>query len=194
MNYAESKRLQEQEFNFLDTKDLRPLLTEGRTVSDIADAISELYNSEYTEEDCVLNVIDNNELAEYLENRYGIKFIKRVELVLHGKAFNVNNFKRKIRFICGTREYSYIEDFTEYLKTLVKCNNEYTDTHEPMTMKNCYRYIQPCSIDAKDIDKYNGVHAAYGVLETFSQSYDGCVWFNSCNKDDELLIVFEETD
>lgn len=194
MNYAESKRLQEQEFNFLDTKDLRPLLTEGRTVSDIADAISELYNSEYTEEDCVLNVIDNNELAEYLENRYGIKFIERVELVLHGKAFNVNNFKRKIRFICGTREYSYIEDFTEYLKTLVKCNNEYTDTHEPMTMENCYRYIQPCSIDAKDIDKYNGVHAAYGVLETFSQSYDGCVWFNSCNKDDELLIVFEETD
>lgn len=194
MDYAESKGLQEQEFKFLDTKDLKPLLTEGRTVSDIADDISELYDSEYTEEDCVLNVIDNNELAEYLENRYGIKFIEKVELVLHGKAFDVNNFKRKIRFICGTREYSYIEDFTEYLKTLVKCNNEYTDTHEHMTMENCYRYIQPCSVKASDIEKYNGVHAAYGVLETFSQSYDGCIWFNNCNKDNELIIVFEETD
>lgn len=63
-----------------------------------------------------------------------------------------------------------------------------------MTMENCYRYIQPCSIKASDIEKYNGVHAAYGVLETFSQSYDGCIWFNNCNKDNELIIVFEETD
>lgn len=82
MDYAESKRLQEQEFKFLDTKDLKPLLTEGRTASDIADDISELYDSEYTEEECVLNVIDNNELAEYLENRYGIKFMEETRLVL----------------------------------------------------------------------------------------------------------------
>lgn len=193
MTFEESKKLQEQEFNFLDTKDLRPLLTEGRAVSDIADDISELYDSEYTEEDCVLNVIDNNELAEYLENRYGIKFIERVELILHGKVFDRNPFKRKIRFISGTREYSYVEDFTEYLKTLVKCNNEYTDTHETMTMENCYRYIQPCSVKASDIEKYNGVHAVYGILETFSQSYGGCVWLNDCNENDELIIVFEET-
>lgn len=122
-------------------------------------------------------------------------FKKRKKLQEH--EFNllnngVNPFKRKIKFICGTREYSYIEDFTEYLKTLVQCNNEYADTHEPMTMDNCHRYIKPCSIKIRDIEKYNGVHAAYGVLESFSQSYGGSIWLNDCNEDDEFIMVFEE--
>lgn len=191
MTFEESKKLQEKEFKFLDTKDLRPLLTEGRTVSEIADDISELYDSEYTEEECVLNVIDNNELAEYLENRYGIRFTERFDLVLHGKAFDVNTFKRKIRFICGTREYSYVEDFTEYLKDLVKCNNYFADTKEPITLDNCHRCIEPCRVKASEIEEYNGVHAVYGVLEAFGQSYGGCVWLNDCNGNDELIIVFE---
>lgn len=74
MTFEESKKLQEQEFKFLDTKDLRPLLTKDKTIDNIADDISRLYDNEYKEEEFVLNVIDTNELAEYLEKRYGVKF------------------------------------------------------------------------------------------------------------------------
>lgn len=191
MTFEESKKLQEQEFKFLDTKDLRPLLTEGRTVSEIADDISELYDSEYTEEECVLNVIDNNELAEYLENRYGIRFTERVDLVLHGKAFDENTFKRKIRFICGKREYSYVEDFTEKLKNLAKGGVRFGDANELVTLDNCYKLIEPCRVSEKDIKKYQGVHEVYCTFRDFSNSYGGCVWLNDCNGTDELIIVFE---
>ena len=63
MTFEESKKLQEQEFEFLDTKDLRPLLTKDRTIDNIADDISRLYDNEYKEEEFVLNVIYTNELA-----------------------------------------------------------------------------------------------------------------------------------
>lgn len=102
------------------------------------------------------------------------------------------SFKRKIRFISGTREYNYIEDFTEYIDELIQCNNEYSDTHEKMTIENCQRYIQEGTFKASEIDKYNGVHMVYGILETFSQSYGRCIWLNDCNENDELFIVFEE--
>lgn len=192
MTFEESKKLQEQEFKFLDTKDLRALLTENRTVSEIADDISELYDSEYTEEECVLNVIDNNELAEYLENRYEIRFTERVELVLHGKAFDENTFKRKIRFICGTREYSYVEDFTEKLRNLAKGGVRFGDAKELVTLDNCYKLIEPCRVSEKDIKKYQGVHEVYGAFRDLSRSYGGCVWLSDCSKNDELFIVFEK--
>lgn len=108
--------------------------------------------------------------------------------------YSTDNFKRKIRFISGAREYSHVEDFTEYLSTLVQCNNKYEDTKEVMTKENCNRFIKPCTIKASEIDKYNGVHAAYGMLEIFSQSYGGGIWLNDCNEKDELLIVFETID
>lgn len=192
MTYEESKKLQKQEFKFLDSKDLAPLLHKGRTIADIADAISRLYDDEYTEEDFVLNVIDNYELAEYLENKYGVKFIERTELVLsEDLVTKKESLKRKIRFISGTREYSYVEDFTEYIDELVSSNNEYSDTHEKITKSNYRRYIEPCNVKASEIEKFNGVHAVYGMLEAFSQSYGGCIWLGDCNENDELFIVFE---
>lgn len=193
MTYEESKKLQAKEFKFLDSKDLTPLLCNGRTIGDIADAISKLYDDEYTEEEFVLNVIDNYELAEYLENKYGVKFIERTELVLNSDLVNKKeSLKRKIRFISGTREYSYVEDFTEYIDELVNGNNEYSDTHEKITESNYKRYIEPCIVKAIEIEKFNGVHAVYGILEAFSQSYGGCLWLDDCNEEDELFIVFEE--
>lgn len=107
---------------------------------------------------------------------------------------STENFKRKIKFISGTREYSHIEDFTECLNTLVQCNNRYEDTKELITQENCSRFIKPCTIRASEIDKYNGTHAAYGILETFGQSYGGSIWLADCNDKDELLIVFETID
>lgn len=192
MTFGESKKLQEQELKFLDTKDLRPLLTKDRTIDDIADDISRLYDNEYKEEEFVLNVIDTNELAEYLEKRYGVKFRERTELILSSGYFDDKSLKRKIRFISGTREYSYVEDFTDYIDELVQCNNKYSDTDERITRENYQRYIKPCTFKASEIDKYNGVHAVYGILEAFSQSYGGCIWLNDCNENDELFIVFEE--
>lgn len=193
MTYKESKKLQAQEFKFLDSKDLAPLLCKGRTIDEIADAISRLYDDEYNEEEFVLNVIDNYELAEYLENKYGVKFIERTELVLSGDLITKKEvLKRKIRFISGTREYSYVEDFTEYIDELVNSNNEYSDTHEKITKSNYQRYIEPCKVKASEIEMFNGVHAVYGILEAFSQSYGGCIWLSDCNENDELFIIFEK--
>lgn len=191
MTIEKSKKLQEKEFKFLDTKDLRPLLVEGKTIDTIAGTISDLFDDEYIGEKHALSSISTDELAEYLENRYGVKFVEKVELALQGKIPNKNQFRRRIRFICGDMEYSYTEDFTEYLETLVQCNNEYTDTHEPMTMNNCYRYIEPCVVKVNELDKYNGVHAVYGIFEDFSQSSIGNTLLYYCGTDDELKIIFE---
>lgn len=187
MTYEDSKKLQEQEFKFLDTKDLKPLLTKGRTITDIADDISRLYDSEYEEEDFVLNVIDMCELAEYLSNRYGVQFTERVELVVNNdlSESNKKSLKRKIRFISGTREYSYVEDFTDYLKDLTECG-------EKITLENCDRYIEPIEVTLRDLPKYNGIHAVFDIFESFSNSYGGCIWLDDCDEDDELIIIFEE--
>lgn len=192
MTLEESKKLQEKEFKFLDTKDLRSLLNKGRTITDIADTISRLYYSEYKDEEFVLNVIDTNELAKYLEKRYNVKFTERIELALSSSYFDDKSLKRKIRFISGTREYSYVEDFTNYIDELIQANNKYSDTDERITRDNYQRYIQEGTFKVSEIDKYNGTHAVYGIFETFSQSYVGCIWLNDCNENDELFIIFEE--
>lgn len=194
MTFEESKKLQEQEFKFLDTKDLKPLLNRNRTIDDIAYNISILYGNEYEGEEFILNVIDTYELAEYLEKRYGVRFMEITELVLVSGYSDDKSLKRRIRFISGTREYSYVEDFTDYIDELIQCNNEYSDTGEKITRENYQRYIEPYEFRACEIDKYNGVHAVYGILESFSQSYGGSVWLNDCNENDELFIVFERYD
>lgn len=103
-----------------------------------------------------------------------------------------NTLKRKIRFISGTREYSCVEDFTDYINDLIQYNNEYSDTHEKITKDNYQRYIEEGTFKTSEIDKYNGVHAVYGMLEVFSQSYGGSIWLDDCNENDELFIIFEK--
>ena len=96
--------------------------------------------------------------------------------------------KKKITFTCGDKQYSYIEDFTDYINEIIsnKCNR-YSDTKELITEKNYYRYISDISVYLEDVDSYNGTHIVFGIVENAKQSEPS--WFKDNKK--EIYIDIE---
>lgn len=78
--------------------------------------------------------------------------------------------KTKITIIGDGFEFSFTEDYTEYAKDLIKCNNVFSDTNEPITRENIRRYFKDSEFKDKDIEKLNGNHFLYGFLESLGQS------------------------
>lgn len=85
MNTEDWRKLQEAEFAFLDTKDLRQIINENKDaeVYDIMCLIEDLYEDEYLEQnkedECLFNVISEYEFAEYAKKKYGIRSYERTK-------------------------------------------------------------------------------------------------------------------
>lgn len=87
LSWEECKVEIAKEKEFLDTLDLLPIFktiaTEAWTVSDYVQYIEEHYideyNKKYPDADFILNCMTNDEFADYIKNRYGIRCIERTE-------------------------------------------------------------------------------------------------------------------
>ena len=110
MTFEESKKLQEQEFKFLDTKDLKPLLNRNRTIDDIAYNISILYGNEYEGEEfrewklCY----GRQEAYDFIKS-----FIEQIDLVESYIVSEKNTIEEKvhvIEFLRHVLETGKIED------------------------------------------------------------------------------------
>lgn len=78
--------------------------------------------------------------------------------------------KVKVTVTAGSFSCSYEEDYTDYAKTLIECNNVFTSTNVKMTEKNILEYFKPGIFKGSEIDTLNGDHFIYGWLESFAQS------------------------
>lgn len=85
MKQDEWKKLQEREFAFLDTLDLRQVIYEMKdgSVHDIISKIEDLYEEDYlksnSEDEMLFNVISSDDFVEYINKRYGIRYIEEVQ-------------------------------------------------------------------------------------------------------------------
>lgn len=73
MSTNEWKELQAQEFRYLDEIDLQPYLIPDKKVSSIMDTLERMFQADYTSktgDECLFNVIDEYEFAQYLKERY----------------------------------------------------------------------------------------------------------------------------
>jgi hypothetical protein len=84
MKQDEWKKLQEQEYTFLDTLDLRQIICEMKdeSVHEIISKIEDLYEEDYLknnpDDEMLFNVISSDEFVEYINKRYGIRYIEEV--------------------------------------------------------------------------------------------------------------------
>lgn len=85
MKQDDWKKLQEQEYAFLDTLDLRHLIYEMKdeSVYEIISKIEDLYEDDYLKsnpcDEMLFNVISSDEFIEYINKRYGIRYREEVQ-------------------------------------------------------------------------------------------------------------------
>lgn len=72
MDIATFIKLRNDEFEFLDSLDLKPYLKEGLDVYDIMNKIEENHSKDYYE-GVIFNCIDRDDFISYLKRRYGNK-------------------------------------------------------------------------------------------------------------------------
>ena len=72
----EDRNLIAQEFDFLDTIDLKPLIyeaiEEGYDLYTVMEMIEDKYSDEYEKEDFIFNNIDFSEFRTYLKEKYRV--------------------------------------------------------------------------------------------------------------------------
>lgn len=69
MNYEAFTKLQNDEFEFLDTIDIKPYLADFKDIYDVEDEIQKDYGKSYCE-GFIFNCIGVNEFMDYLSRRY----------------------------------------------------------------------------------------------------------------------------
>lgn len=85
MKQDEWKKLQEQEYAFLDTLDLRQIICEMKdeSVHEIISKIEGLYEDDYLKsnpnDEMLFNVISSDEFVEYVYKKYGIRYREEVQ-------------------------------------------------------------------------------------------------------------------
>lgn len=69
--------------------------------------------------------------------------------------------------------FTFLRDYTQYAKTLIECNNIFTNTGEKMTEENIDRYFSEGTFTDDELEGLNGSHFIYGFIESLAQS-DEC--------------------
>ncbi|WP_304393188.1 hypothetical protein [uncultured Clostridium sp.] len=69
MDWKQVTEMQNKEFEFLDSIDLKPYLKEWADIYDVRDKIEEDYGKDYCEP-FIFNCIDIEEFMDYLKRRY----------------------------------------------------------------------------------------------------------------------------
>ena len=79
------KILEEAEYAYLDTIDLRPLLYKNKDkhIFELMDLICYTYNEDYRNKNTVgdtdvLNAIDHQDLLDYIHKKYGIRYHEEI--------------------------------------------------------------------------------------------------------------------
>lgn len=84
-----------QEFDFLDTIDLTPLIyeavDESYDIHTIMDIIEHRYGEQYGKEDFIFNYIDVFEFMNYLRDVYNVKFREAINYYPEGECFYERN-------------------------------------------------------------------------------------------------------
>lgn len=73
--YIDWDKLEQQEYAFLDTKDIDRFISDGISVGDAMDLIEQAYGGEYLKlypDDDIFDCIDEYDFAQYIKRRYGI--------------------------------------------------------------------------------------------------------------------------
>lgn len=85
MIWTECKEWIKKEKAFLDTIDLAPFLEQWEDVHDIMDAIEDMYNDKYTDEEYLFNCMDCHDFMDYVKQRYpNIGFTEHIEYRVTG--------------------------------------------------------------------------------------------------------------
>lgn len=69
MDYAKFTELQNDEFEFLDTINVKKYLKDGAEISDVMNTIEEIHGKDYYEH-FIFNCIDRDDFMRYIEKRY----------------------------------------------------------------------------------------------------------------------------
>lgn len=83
MNKQEWKKLQSQEFHYLDELDLKPYLKQNESVRSIMDTLERMFQADYTSktgDDDLFNVIDEYDFEQYLKKRYNVNTYEYTEI------------------------------------------------------------------------------------------------------------------
>lgn len=97
---------------------------------------------------------------------------------------------KKITICAGSTQMSFIEDYTDYAKTLIECNNIFDSTGEKMTEENINRYFEDGEFLGSKLEDYNGEHFIFGWVEKIAQS--GKIPEEVYNYDGEIKFVIED--
>ena len=78
------KILQKQEFDYLDTIDLKIIISimRDRSIHEIMGRIEDIYEQAYlrkNNDECLFSVIDEQDFIDYINKRYGIKYKEKTE-------------------------------------------------------------------------------------------------------------------
>lgn len=77
-------KIEKQEYEFLDSKDLLPYIDKEKDIydiiCDIENAFEDEYLSEHENDECLFNMISSDEFADYICKRYNFKLREEIKL------------------------------------------------------------------------------------------------------------------
>ena len=81
----------------------------------------------------------------------------------------MQQIKVKVTIRSDSFGFFIIEDYTNYARTLIECNNVFTSTNEKMTEDNILDFFSNGNFTLEEIEKNNGSHFLFGFVENISQ-------------------------
>ena len=97
------KDTQKQEFEFLDSKDLRPYIKNYKYVDELFDKVLDDLNKEYLKQckipdEELFNWISEDEFLTYICNRYNLTFYEQTRYYLYTQNFEYSNVCENCEF------------------------------------------------------------------------------------------------